>query len=455
MKKLLVLLAAIGFHAALVAQQLTLRFEGSNANRENERNYTVDIDGTPYHSYNAVELSNGRSSQLEINNLTVGSHSIKVYRSTNNSGISSAGSESPLYSNTFQLRQGYDMVVSIRRNGQVTFTEKKNASFGTSTSETAMSETKFNTLLISVKAKWSQSSRYAAVKSALNTKSNYFTTEQAGQLLMQLTSEAQRLELAKLAYPKITDTENYAEMATLFKSEANRDKLDAFLATKNNTSNSVAYQGNFAKASMTTQQFNQLVRTVKNQYRQEGKYAVINDALQLNTNYFTTAQVRQLLNLVTAESDRLALAKISYARVTDPDNFKTLYNLFTTTNRTELDNYIRYGENTSVNTGQYSNRVAMSGGDFTKLQMKARLHFRQSSVVDDLREALSDKNNYFTLDQTRSLLTMVIDEADRLALAKLAWHRITDPSSFMQLMDLFTIQTHKDDLNTYMRNNPS
>jgi hypothetical protein len=455
MKKLLVLLAAISFHAGLMAQQLTLRFEGGNANSDNERNYTVDIDGTAYYSSTAEELSNGRARQVEINNLTAGSHTIKVYRGSNNTAISSSGSEAPLYSNSFQLRQGYDMVVSIRRNGQVSFTEKKNASYTASTSGTAMSEAKFNTLLTSVKGKWSQSSRYAAVKSALKTKSNYFTTEQAGQLLMQLTSEAQRLELAKLAYPRITDTENFSEMTTLFKSQANRDKMDDFLASKSTTANSVAYEGNYAKASMTAQQFNQLVRTVKNQYRQEGKYAVINDAFQVTTNYFTTAQVRQLLNLVTAENDRLALAKLSYARVTDPGNFATLYNLFTTANRTELDNYIRYGATTTVNTGQYSNRVAMSSGEFTRLEMKARLHFRQSSVVEDIREALSDKNNYFTLEQTRSLLSMITEETDRLALAKLAYHRITDPSTFVQLMDLFTTQTNKDDLNNYIRNNPS
>lgn len=454
MKKLLLFLAAVAFHAGLLAQQLTLRFEGGNAN-SNERNYTVDIDGTPYYSTNAEEISNGRGRQMEISNLTVGTHTMKVYRNDNNEGNNNAGSEAALYSNSFQLRQGYDMVISIRRNGEVSFSEKKNASFGKPVAGTAMTDAKFTTLLNSVKAKWSQSSRYAAVKSALNTKSNYFTTEQAGQLLMQITSETQRFELAKLSYPRITDKENFGEVSTLFNSQANRDKMDAFIASKNNTANTVAYEGNYAKGGMATQQFNQLVSTVKNQYRQEGKYAVINDAFLVSTNSFTTAQIRQLLNLVTAESDRLALAKLSYARVSDPDNFKTLYTLFSTANRTALDNYIRYGENTTVNTGQYSNRVAMSSGDFAKLQMKARLHFRQSSVVADIREALSDKSNYFSLEQTRELLSMVMDETDRLALAKLAYHRITDPNSFTQLMDLFTMQTHKDDLNNYIRNNPS
>ena len=104
MKNLLVLLTAITFHAGVMAQQLTLRFEGSNANNENEKMFTVDIDGTPYHSQDAEELSNGRARQMEIPNLTLGSHTIKVYRDDNNAAANDEDSETAVYSNTFQLR---------------------------------------------------------------------------------------------------------------------------------------------------------------------------------------------------------------------------------------------------------------------------------------------------------------------------------------------------------------
>ena len=126
-----------------MAQQLTLRFEGSNANNENEKMFTVDIDGTPYHSQDAEELSNGRARQMEIPNLTLGSHTIKVYRDDNNAAANDEDSETAVYSNTFQLRQGYDMVISIRRNGQVSFSEKRNATFGTAAGRISLHQVQF------------------------------------------------------------------------------------------------------------------------------------------------------------------------------------------------------------------------------------------------------------------------------------------------------------------------
>lgn len=48
----------------------------------------------------------------------------------------------------------------------------------------------------------------------------------------------------------------------------------------------------------------------------------------VNTNYFTTAQIRKLLSLVAKDSDKLALARSAYDRVTDPRNFAGLVDLF-------------------------------------------------------------------------------------------------------------------------------
>jgi len=93
----------------------------------------------------------------------------------------------------------------------------------------------------------------------------------------------------------------------------------------------------------------------------------------------------------------------------------------------------------------------MSDGDFSKLQMKARLHFRESSTVKEITTAFNNTNNYFTVDQIRSLLSMVSAESDRLALAKLAYLRIVDPSTFQQLYDMFSQQSSIDALNTYIK----
>jgi hypothetical protein len=206
---------------------------------------------------------------------------------------------------------------------------------------------------------------------------------------------------------------------------------------------------------VTTQAFNQLLRSVRNQYQQSGKVALLRDAFSVTTNYYTAAQIRQLLTPISTDVDRLALAKVAYNQVSDEQNFASLYDMFNTqASRDEFNNYVRNGGSLS-SSGQYASRVAMSDSEFNKLYSKARLHFRQSSVVSDVKDAFSNKSNYFTVTQIRTLLTLISTEADRLALAKLAYHRAADPGNFSQLLDVFTTQSSVDDLNNYIRTNPS
>ena len=61
---------------------------------------------------------------------------------------------------------------------------------------------------------------------------------------------------------------------------------------------------------------------------QTGKYSIIKDAFSNTNNYFSTAQIRELLLTINSESDRLALAKLSYARVSNSAQFTSLYDLF-------------------------------------------------------------------------------------------------------------------------------
>jgi anti-sigma28 factor (negative regulator of flagellin synthesis) len=299
----------------------------------------VDVDGRKYYSTSTDAATNGLR-QFVINDLSIGSHQIAVYDNSSNE---------ELYSKTFQLRTDYDMIIAIRKTGDVTFTEKKMKA-STQSSQTAMAETQFNSLLSSIKSKWSQSSRISAIKTAINTRSYYFTTEQVGNMLQLVNIETRRLELAKLAYDKVTDPLSYTEIADLLNTQTNKDNFIAYVQTKN--------------------------------------------------------------------PDIIASGQVS-------------------------------------SSGQYASRIAMSETEFNKLHNKAMLHFRQSSVVTEVKTALSNTNNYFTLDQIRSLLSLISTEANRLALMKLAYHRATDPANFAQLYDLFNTQASINEINTYIRNTPS
>jgi hypothetical protein len=339
-KKSIFILLTTFLCASVFAQTVTIRFEGTkNSTTTNARSYIVDLDGRVFNSNTAENVGNAGIKQIVLTDLAPGSHKLTVHENS-----TTTNDDALLYSNTFELRSNYDMVIAVRRNGTVSFTEKKMKAVAAS-STVPMTNANFTKLLQTVKAKWSQSSKVSAIKSSIATKANYFSTDQVGELLLLVSSEANRLELAKLAYPKVTDPLNYYDVADLFNTQANKDNITAFVQSKNPGG-----------------------------------------------------------SLVT--------------------------------------------------TNTYPSRIAMSDSEFSKLQTKATLHFRQSSTVADIKAALNTKTNYFTVDQLRSLLSMVTSEANRLELAKLAWHRSADPNSFTQLYDMFT-QASITTLNTYIKNNPS
>ena len=62
----------------------------------------------------------------------------------------------------------------------------------------------------------------------------------------------------------------------------------------------------------------------------------------ISTNYFTTAQVKQLLGLFNFESNKLQLARLGYDKVVDQSNYYTLSDLFSfNSSRDELARCIR------------------------------------------------------------------------------------------------------------------
>ena len=89
--------------------------------------------------------------------------------------------------------------------------------------------------------------------------------------------------------------------------------------------------------AMSESAFNQVLYEIRNSWI--GKLGKAKDAVQ--RNYFTTIQMRQMIQLFTAESDRLELAKLSYRKIVDRQNFRQLYDQFSYQGQSELDRYVR------------------------------------------------------------------------------------------------------------------
>ncbi|HEV8082236.1 MAG TPA: DUF4476 domain-containing protein, partial [Chitinophagaceae bacterium] len=205
--------------------------------------------------------------------------------------------------------------------------------------KTSMADNKFSSLLKSVQSKWSQALKGETENDAFNNSNNYFSVSQINQLLVLITSENDRLDLAKLSYRSVTDSANFTKLYDLFKTQASRDELNNFLRTKgwnfNNNSTPV-------KTPMGDEDFNQLLNNVRGYLIQFLKVGYETDVFNNPNYYFGTNQVRQLLLLINSESNRLELAKLSYKTVTDPANFPQLNNIFNSqSSRDELSNFVK------------------------------------------------------------------------------------------------------------------
>jgi hypothetical protein len=256
------------------------------------------------------------------------------------------------------------------------------------------------------------------------------------------------LELAKLSYHNLTDPANFEYVYDVLNSEANRNALDDYVVSQggsiSNVQNNAAY--GFA---MSTTNFNELLQRIYNQTYQEYKIDEIKNALNNTYNYFSTAQLKQLLAFVNSEEQRLTLAKLAYNRTADRQNFNQLVDMFyTQANRDELNSFI-VSNGGNANTASY--KMPMSDASFTQIYNKARGHFFQKNTLNDIRTALRNTSNNFTTDQIRQLLLLVKTEADKLSLAKMAYPRAVDQINYPQLLDLFTIHSNRTELDIFIK----
>jgi hypothetical protein len=445
--KLIVSLCISLLSLSISAQTVTVVFQGA-ANRS--KTQQVVIDGVSYYSTNGLNVNGRRTTTL--NNLAEGAHELKVYTTVNPQstidGSTTMPATKPSYTKTFYLRQGYDMNITVKPNGLVSFTEKLVSSTNPTSSTTPMSSASFNALAKSITSRRYQSDRIRLVTSAFNTSTNYFTTTQVRQLLSYINAESRRLDLAKLSYARITDRENFSTVYDMLKSEANRDALDEYVVMQGGTSvestqNNAAYTTTISTAAFTI-----LSNRVRGYSSQTSRITEVRTAFE-GSSYFTVPQVKELLTLISSETERLGLAKLAYNRISDRTTFNQLVDLFyLPANRADLNSFI-VSNGGVANNNTYSQ--AMTDASFQQIYNKARSHFFQKNTVADVRTALTTSSNYFTTEQIRYLLQLVTTEATRLELAKLGYARAVDPLNYATLSDLFMIQSNKTDFDVYVR----
>jgi hypothetical protein len=76
---------------------------------------------------------------------------------------------------------------------------------------------------------------------------------------------------------------------------------------------------NYGPQAMSPENFQLLKASIEKQWFSSGQMEVVNQALA--TNYFTSSQARELVELFTFSSDQLLVAKKAYTKTIDPQNY--------------------------------------------------------------------------------------------------------------------------------------
>src|SRR5688572_11646448 len=447
MKTLLIALVSTICTLSAIAQTVTVNVMGN-------RNKQLSIDGT---MYTIEPTTNNNRTPIVITGLALGQHSIEVVNGNPSDNIDDEN-----VSQTFRLRTGYDLAITIRNNGAVQLRESKAKATAVTNHpaqyKTPMSSTTFNTLLNNVKRQSRQSTKNTLVNNALAATNNYFTTSQVDQLIDQVVSQSNRIALLKKAYLKVTDAENFSILYDLLNSQAGINEVTAHVNTYNyNYGTASSSSHNAYTSPMSDATFSAIYQTAKSQWQSSLRMNYLVDAFANTANYFTSSQARQLIQLQTSsENDRLILAKTSYRGITDASNFNLVSSLLTTTAaRNDLASYINSYVSGTVTTPNPTNpsstyRTPMSDASFSSIYRDVESQWSQGQKMISLKGVFANTSYYFTTAQARQLIQLVSSEANRLELAKLSYRTITDPVNFTQIYDLLSSQSSRNELAAYV-----
>jgi len=316
--------------------------------------------------------------------------------------------------------------------------------YNAGSSSTAMTASRFNKIYKTAQRQATTNSKVSYIYNTFTNTNNYFTVAQARQLVQLAPDEANRLYLAKISYRSIIDRTNFSQMNTLLNTQASRNELNIFVSTYDN-SNPV-----YTKVAMKDADFNTLYRDIQNRFGIGAKMSALSNAFASESFFFTTAQTKQLIQLVSSESNRLELAKASYDNIVDQSNFSQLYDMFSSSSRNELEVYVKDNQGGPIYTPPIYTKTPMSNSSFTSIYNEVRNTYGFGAKMSRLTEIFATETYYFTVTQAKQLVQLVSSESNRLELAKSAYGNITDPENFNLMYDVLTSQSSKTELSSYV-----
>lgn len=192
----------------------------------------VILDGRRYES---------GDNEIRIRDVRAGMHDIKIYRQKNFGLFSSfVKNYELLYDGRLILKEGRQIIIRVDRFGKTDIGEQKirrdkgrdyNRDYGYDRNDRdadwndrsggydhngynnysrAINDRDFDLVIRSMSKEWYENNKMESARHIIAT--NYFTSEQVGQMIRLFNFENNKLELAKLAYNKTIDPRNYQQV---------------------------------------------------------------------------------------------------------------------------------------------------------------------------------------------------------------------------------------------------
>ncbi len=276
---------------------------------------------------------------LVLNDIEPGNHTIKIVERPSSGYNVPVNKEKVLYNGSVFFRTNYHVDIVVNRFGKAIVDEQdaRNGSWNEDDEygyETAMTDASFESLKKALQQEKFTSSRMTLAKTAIS--SNYFKTEQVRQIAQFFSFDDDKMQVVKQAYAKTVDRSNYYQLSSLFSFSSNKDELARFIQE-----NQYRYDNGYQdRTVISDNEFSKLKNNVRFSSSDNARLMILKQ--NIDGSYFTAAQVKELVLLLSYESAQLEIAKYAYGKtVNQADYLLYLNDVFVSkTSKEELSRYV-------------------------------------------------------------------------------------------------------------------
>jgi hypothetical protein len=228
MKKIFTLISGLALSLSLFAYDGT-RLSFSTIGNAN--NYRFEIDGRK------VDM---RGNSITLKNLSEGTHNVRIFKERGRGGLFAKKTDL-IYASAIFICNGYHTDITLNRFDKVFVDERRiqpqddwngddnydDDDSWESGYANVMSAKDFDMVKKQISSEWSERNRLNSAKVIVD-KCN-FTTQQVKELMQLFSFESNRLELAKYAFKKTVDQQNYYQLNDALTFQNSKDELARFV----------------------------------------------------------------------------------------------------------------------------------------------------------------------------------------------------------------------------------